>query len=556
MLHVWEITQSNIGASENLTGYGYYDINSNTYEPFQYWYDDEEQAGGGGHYSNIRNKTQYTTGFGCNTTGKAKGMYVAVQNFYGSVYGATASERVLYTTDELRAKLKEFITLASQTGADAIVKAQQAVTDAQAAVEAAKSALATATDNVTTKQAAVTSAQNAYDAAKQSYQSDAAAKVATAQKALDSANSAKSDADAAVTAAQAALSTARSALATKNAELASAKQAKNAADATVTERQADVEAATKKLESIKGGTEVADAQKEVDSAQAALADAKKAASNADEALETAQKTAADAKAQLEDAEDKLASANAAAADAKQKALLANESRQAAESAYQDLRSRVGARDTAKSALDQAEAALKKAEADLAAARAALPGLRTQAKQYEDVANIIARLPSSDAYLEDPQVLLDAADALREHGKTEGLTDATKASIGRFCKLLNDAYALATEAKNLGPTIARDQKAADDADAALASARADFDLGNQIYRHLAMSGKYGHTSAAASKAARTPGKALVPASVSTPKHMAAQSSLPKTGDPSMPFLPFGLAGAFAALMGARQRRRED
>lgn len=463
----------------------------------------------------------------------------------GTVSGADLG---VYDVDEFQKLYDQYV---------AALAARTATKQAQADVDTAQKAYDAANTAAQDAQSKLIAAQSAYDAAKSEYDSAIAAQnIDTAKAKLDAANDALATAQSELTAAQSDAATAKDALDKADATLTAAQQAKDAADAVVTSKQADVDAANAKLASIKGGTEVADAQKEVDSAQAALADAKKAASNADDALKAAQKTAEDAKAQLEDAQAKLAEANAKAADAKQKALLADANWQAAESAYQDLKSRVDARDSAKSALDQAEAALKQAEADLAAARAALPDLQTQAKQYEDVANIIAQLPNSDEYLANPELLLDRSDTLQEYGKTEGLTDATKSSIERFCKLLNDAYALATEAKSLEPTIAQDQKTADDADAALASARADYDLSNQIYKQLAMSGKYGHTSTAANKAAQTPGKNLVPASVSTPKHMAAQSSLPKTGDSSMPFLPFGVAGAFAVLMGARQRRRED
>ena len=161
-------TTRNITFAENACGYGVYDPDENPYEPFQYWYDDEK-AENGGHYQAIVGLSG-VTGFGCNTSGKASGMYVAIQNFMGNPYGATDAERVSYTTDELRAKLKEFLALfSSSSDTDALTKAQQAVTDAQAAVASATSALSTATANVSAKQQALTTAQQAYDTAKQSY---------------------------------------------------------------------------------------------------------------------------------------------------------------------------------------------------------------------------------------------------------------------------------------------------------------------------------------------------------------------------------------------------
>ena len=456
-----EITQRNISASENLAGYGYYDINSNTYEPFQYWYDDEEQAGGGGHYSNIRNKTQHTTGFGCNTTGKAKGMYVAVQNFSGLVYGATASEKVLYTTDELRTKLKEFIALASQTSADTIAKAQQAVTDAQAAVDSAKSALATATSNVTTKQAAVTAAQNAYDTAKQSYQSDATTKVANAQKNLDTANAAKAQADTDVTAAQTALSTARSTLATKNADLAQAKQAKQSADDTVTARQADVNAAKDKLASIKGGMDVTDAQKAVDTAEQALADAKQKASEAADALAIAKDAAAEAQSAYDAALTNLADANAVAEKAKKSAADASARLQDAYGAYASLKQLADARDNAQKALDAANATYETAKQNL---------VKAQQTSKDAQAN-------ADALAEKAAESAAAYDALR--GLTvDGILDG---SVTAPKDVVDEVLALAKQRADAEARVADTRKALDAAEEAYGTASAAYGKALDAYQ---------------------------------------------------------------------------
>ena len=550
-----QVLEREIDAGENLTGYGLYDPDKNPYEPFQYWYDDEEKAGGGGHYYNIRDKRYGTTGFGCSTTGYARGMYVATQEFDGGyAHGASDSERVLYTTDELRAKLKEFIALTSQTGADAVAKAQQAVSDAQAAVDSAKSALTTVTANVATKQAAVTAAQNSYDAAKQSYQSDATAKVAAAQQKLNSAEAAKSDADAAVTAAQTAISTARSTLAAKNAELASAKQAKNAADATVAARQADVDTAKAKLASIKGGTAVTDAQEAADAAEKALADAKQKASEAANALATAKDAAAKAQSAYDTAVSKLTDANAAAEKARRSAQSSAARSQAAYGRYAALKGLTDEREDAARGVARAEAALRRAQDALEAALRALPGLSEQARQFADVAGIVSKLPQKDAYLADPALLMERADALLAYSQGDGLTAATKEAAGRYRTLLLDAYECATDARGLEPRIETDRRAADAADAAdaaLLEARVRYEADRLIAERPSKA------AGARRDVARPEGPAVVAASVraSAPRHLA-QGVVPGTGDVTLPFLPFGVAGALAALAGAVLRRRME
>ena len=356
-----------INAGENLT--------SGT-NPFKRWYDDEE-ANGGLHYKAIRNGSYKRTGFGYNS-----GTNVATQEFGGTLSpeGATDSERHLYTTDVLRAKLNEFIELISKSGATTgdISNAQKAVDDAQAVVDAAKSALTTAIANVTTKQAAVTSAQNAYDTAKQAYQSDAATKVATAQKDLDTANTAKAQADTDATKAQTAVDTARATLTAKNAELTQAKQAKQTADDTVTARQADVNAAKDKLASIKGGTDVADAQKAVDAAEKDLADAKQKASEATDALTAAKDAAAKAQSAYDAAVSKLADANAAAEKAKKSAADANARLQDAYGAYASLKQLADARDAAQKELDAANAAYATAKQSLSDAQQVSKGAQANA----------------------------------------------------------------------------------------------------------------------------------------------------------------------------------
>lgn len=549
---LYKTETQNIGSGENICGYGYDDPDKNPYEPFKYWYDDEKETGGG-HYSNIIYTGYETTGFGCNTTGNAHDMYVAAQEFSAMIYGATDDERVTYTTSELRAKLDTFLAMFSGTGSDALTKAQQAVTDAQNAVTSATDALSAASANVTAKQQAVTAAQDAYDAAKQSHQSDMAAKVARAQKALDSANSAKSQADSDVTSAQDKLTDAKTALAARNSELASAKQAKAAADADVASKQAAVDAATKELESIEGGTAVADAQKGVDAAQAALDAAKQAASDAADALSKARQSASDAQKAYDDALSKLSDANAAASMARQAADDANAKLQAAEKAYSDLKGRADARDAAAKALADAQKALDEAKADLDAAKDAVPGLEEQAKQYGDVAEMLAALPSPSEYLADPQKLLDVRDKLVEYGTGEGLTDATKDALTRYRKLLTDAYRLAMEAKGLGPVVEEDQNAADVADANLETARANYDLEQKIAEQLRQA-----EAARQQRATQKQSNAAQVASTTkwAPKHMADASAVPQTGDAQSPYLPLGAAGVVAALAGVGLRRRRE
>jgi len=345
-------------AGENIA-YGYS-------QPFKCWYDGEE-ANGGPHYKTIRDGSYKRTGFGYNS-----GTSVAAQEFGGTLSpeGATDSERHLYTTDVLRAKLNEFIELISKSGATTgdISNAQKAIDDAQAVVDAAKSALTTAIANVTTKQTAVANAQNAYDTAKQTYQSSAATKVATAQKDLDTANAAKAQADTDVTKAQTAVDTARTTLTAKNDELTQAKKAKQTADNTVTARQADVNAAKDKLASIKGGTDVADAQKAVDAAEKDLTDAKQKASEATDALTAAKDAATKAQSAYDAAVSKLADANAAAVKAKKSAADANARLQDAYGAYASLKQLADARDAAQRELDAANATYETAKQSLSDAQ--------------------------------------------------------------------------------------------------------------------------------------------------------------------------------------------
>ena len=248
---------------------------------------------------------------------------------------------------------------------------------------------------------------------------------------------------------------------------------------------------------------------------------------------------------------KLTDANAAAEKARRSAQSSAARSQAAYGRYAALKGLTDEREDAARGVARAEAALRRAQDALEAALRALPGLSEQARQFADVAGIVSKLPQKDAYLADPALLMERADALLAYSQGDGLTAATKEAAGRYRTLLLDAYECATDARGLEPRIETDRRAADAADAALLEARVRYEADRLIAERPSKA------AGARRDVARPEGPAVVAASVraSAPRHLA-QGAVPGTGDVTLPFLPFGVAGALAALAGAVLRRRRE